>query len=128
MVAVDLAWIRCPIRAHGTEYRAEPTLTWMSGPTLPVDQVASTNSVTGSGFRVGASIAAKTAAGAAPVSGRHDRVPATCRDQPAASSCIASRLVKVRPRQNESRTYGMGRSTRGLSWGLNARAGSIRVP
>jgi hypothetical protein len=41
-------------------------------------------------------------------------------------ACICSSESNSRPRQNESRTYCIGRSTRGLSFGLPARAGSIR--
>jgi len=75
------------------------TVTWMSGPTLAADHVASTNGVVGGGLNAGASSAANTAAGAAPPSGRHDRAPATSFDQRTASACIASREVNVRPRQ-----------------------------
>ena len=90
-VAVERAWTCPPISRHGTEYSAGPTLTWMSGPTLPVDHVASTNGVAGSGPNAGASTAANTTAGAAPSSGRHDRTPATSFDQRTASVCITSR-------------------------------------
>src|SRR4051812_41012543 len=76
VVHVSRASRRCPISRHGTEYRLLPTLTWMSGPTLPVDHVANTNGLAGNGVSVSASAAANTAAGAAPSSGRHARVPA----------------------------------------------------
>jgi len=76
----------------------------MSGPTLGRDQVASSNGRTGNGIRVSASVAANTAAGAAPLNGRLARRPATCSDQRSASACICSRLVNSRPRKNESRT------------------------
>ena len=49
--------------------------------------------------------------GRRPSSGRHARPPATSADQRSASACICARLVNSRPRQNESRTYGIGRST-----------------
>ncbi len=126
-VAVQRAWTCWPISGHGTEYRHRPTLMWMSGPTLATDQVASTNGVAGSARRAGASTVANTVAGAAPSRGRQARAPATSWDQRTASACIAARLGKVRPRQNESRTYGIGRSTRGLSLGRKARTGSTSV-
>ena len=65
------------------------------------------------------STASNTAAGAAPSSGRQARCPATSSDQRAASACICSRDVNSRPRQNESRTYGIGRSTRALDHIVN---------
>jgi len=89
MVAVDRAWTCWPINRQGTEYNAGPTLTWMSGPTLPVDQVANTNGVAGSALNAGASTAANTATGAAPSNDRHDRVPATSRHQRTALDCIS---------------------------------------
>ena len=82
----------------------------------------------GSGLSAGASTAANTTAGAAPSNGRQARAPATSLDQRTAPDCMSYKEVNARPRQKESRTYGMGRSTRGLSLGLNARAGSTRVP
>jgi hypothetical protein len=100
----------------------------MSGPTLPVDQVATTNRLRGNGFRAAASTAANTAAGAAPSRLGCRRAPATSTDQSRASCCIASSDVNDRPRQNESRTYGMARSTRALSRGFAALAGSMSVP
>ena len=99
----------------------------MSGPTRAADQVASTNGATGNGRNADASTAANTAAGAAPSSGRHARAPATSRLQRSASARIPASEPNSRPRQNESRTYGIGRSTCGLSLGLAARAGSTRV-
>ena len=54
--------------------------------------------------------------------------PATSAHQRAAAACICASEVNSRPRQNESRTYGIGRSTCGLSLGLSALAGSIRQP
>src|ERR1035438_626107 len=105
MVAVERAWTCWPIRRQGTEYKAGPTLMWMSGPTLPVDQVANTNGVVGSGLNAGASTAAKTAPGAAPSSGRHDRAPATSWHQRTAPDCMSCKLVNARPRQKESSTY-----------------------
>lgn len=104
VVAVHRACTRSPINVQGTEYRAPPTFTWMSGPTLPVDQLASTNGVLGSGARAGASTAANTAAGAAPPNGRQARRPATSRAHRIASARICSKPVNSRPRQNESRT------------------------
>jgi hypothetical protein len=127
VVAVERAWTCSPIRRHGTEYNAGPTLTWMSGPTLPVDQVANVNTLRGNGFNAGASNAANTAAGAAPSRPGCARYPATSRHHTSAPSRMCSNDSKSRPRQNESRTYGIARSTRGLSLGLNARAGSINV-
>ena len=56
------------------------------------------------------------------------RRPATSRRQLIRACCICSSDADSRPRQNESRTYGIGRSTRGLSLGLTARAGSTRLP
>ena len=100
---------------HGTEYSTLPTRAWISGPILAVAQVASTNGPAGSGLSASFSIAANTAAGAAPSSGRQARHPATSADQRSASACICARLVNSRPRQKLSRTYGIGRSTRGLS-------------
>jgi hypothetical protein len=100
----------------------------MSGPTVGFDQDASTNTLRGSGFSSSASTASNTDSGAAPPSGRHERRPATFSDQSRAASCIASSEANVRPRKNESRQYGIGRSTRGLSRGLFARAGSINTP
>jgi len=96
---------------HGTEYKVRPTLTWMSGPTLHRDHCASTNGSAGSGLSRSCSAAANTAAGAAPSSGRHDRRPATSVHHRSAPDCICSMLVNSRPRQNESRIYGIGRST-----------------
>ena len=113
---------------HGTEYRLCPTFTWMSGPTLHRDHCARTNGVFGSGASAPASAAANTAAGAAPSSGRHGRCPATSADQRAAPACICARLVNSRPRQNESRIYGIGRSTCALSRGFRDLAGSTRQP
>ena len=100
----------------------------ISGPTLAADHVASTNGVAGNARNAGPSTAANTAAGAAPSSGRQARAPATSFAQRTAAACIPSTEVNVRPRQKESRTYGIGRSTRGLSLGLKARAGSTSVP
>src|SRR5512144_2770277 len=113
---------------HGTEYKVLPTLTWMSGPTVGADQEASTNTLRGNGLSTAASTASNTERGAAPPSGRQDRVPATVRDQSRAACCIPSSEANSRPRKNESRQYGIGRSTRGLSFGLPARAGSISTP
>jgi hypothetical protein len=42
-----------PMYFHGTDYRHLPTLTWMSGPTLPRDQVASSNASPGSAIGAG---------------------------------------------------------------------------
>src|SRR6266536_2890148 len=53
------------MKRHGTEYRHRPTLTWMSGPTVARDQVASTNRRCGKGFSSLASTAANTLRGAA---------------------------------------------------------------
>jgi hypothetical protein len=100
----------------------------MSGPIFALAQVASTNGPAGNGLSASFSAAANTAAGAAPSSGRHARIPATSVHQRSASACIRLRLMNWRPRQNESRTYGIGRSTRGLSAGRNALAGSGRNP
>ncbi len=100
----------------------------MSGPIFARAHVASTNGSAGSGRSVCFSTASNTAAGAAPSSGRHARRPAVSADQRSASACICSRLMNSRPRQNESRTYGIGRSTLALSRGFRDRAGSIRHP
>ena len=100
----------------------------MSGPIFAVAHVASTNGSAGSGRSASFSAASNTAAGAAPSSGRHARRPATSADQRTASACICSRDVNSRPRQKQSRTYGIGRSTLALSRGLSARAGSTRQP
>ncbi len=105
-----------------------PTLTWMSGPTVGVDQEASTNTLRGNGFSSSRSTASNTLSGAAPCNGRHERRPATLSDQSRAARCIASSEANSRPRKNESRQYGIGRSTRGLSFGFWARAGSINTP
>ena len=126
-VGVSRASTRRPMCCQGAEYSVLPTLTWMSGPILPVDQVASTNGRFGSDRNACASTARNTAIGAAPASGRQCRCPATSRHQAKACSRICCSEVNSRPRQNESRTYGIGRSTRGLSFGLAARAGSISV-
>ena len=119
----------CPISRHGTEYRALPTLRWQSGPIGPVDQVASTKSLGGNGFSAAASTASNTDTGLAP---SNDAVGPDVRDLPAPASAprpaSAASEVNSRPRQNESRTYGIARSTRGLSFGLNARAGSASTP
>lgn len=69
-----------------------------------------------------------TAAGAAPSSGRQARAPATSVHQRSASARIASSEANSRPRQNESRTSSIGRSTCGLSRGFRARAGSTKAP
>jgi hypothetical protein len=77
----------------------------MSGPTLAVDQVASTNGRrAGSGSSAWASTAANTLAGAAPESGRQARCPATSLDHRSASVCICWIEANSLPRQNESRT------------------------
>jgi hypothetical protein len=128
VVAVWRASSRWPISRQGIEYSVVATLAWMSGPTLAVAQLASTNTVAGSASSASASTAANTLAGAAPCSGRHDRWPATCWHQSSAACCSCSSEANSRPRQNESRMSGMGRSTRGLSVGLPARAGSISTP
>ncbi|MGX1480890.1 UNVERIFIED_CONTAM: hypothetical protein RKD50_009698 [Streptomyces canus] len=77
---------------------------WISGPTVAVDQRASTNGVGGRGSSSAASNASNTAIGAAPPNGRHFRRPATCWLQVTASDCMCSIEVNSRPRQNESRT------------------------
>jgi hypothetical protein len=100
----------------------------MSGPIFAVAHVATVNGPVGSGRSASFSTASKTAAGAAPSSGRHARRPATSSDQRAASACIRSSDVNSRPRQKLSRTYGIGRSTLALSRGFSARAGSMRQP
>jgi hypothetical protein len=128
MVAVERASRVSPRCFHGTEYKLWPTLTWMSGPTLHRDHSASTNGALGSGASFCFSTAPNTAAGAAPSSGRQDRRPATSAHQRTAAACICSRLVNSRPRQNESRIYGIGRSTCALSRGFLDRAGSTRQP
>ena len=128
MVAVMRTSAVLPMCRHGTEYSTFSTRAWMSVPILAFAHMASTNGSAGSGRSASFSIAANTAAGAAPSSGRHGRCPATSRDQRAASACICARLVNSRPRQNESRTYGMGRSTLALSRGFRDLAGSIRHP
>jgi len=128
VVAVARASTLHPMNRHGTEYRLLPTRIWMSGPTVGRDQQACTNTVRGNGFSSASSTAWKTASGAAPSSGRHDRRPATLADQSTAARCICPSEVNSRPRKNESRQYGMGRSTLGLSRGLRARAGSISTP
>ena len=117
-----------PMCRHGTEYSTLPTRAWMSGPILALAQVASTNGSAGSGRSACFSAAANTAAGAAPSSGRQARCPATSSDQRTASACICASEANSRPRQKLSRTYGIGRSTRGLSAGRYARAGSTRHP
>ncbi|MBB5128151.1 hypothetical protein [Streptomyces griseoloalbus] len=76
----------------------------MSGPTVAVDQRASTNGVGGRGSSSAASKASNTVIGAAPPSGRHFRRPATCRLQVTASACMCLIELNSRPRQNESRT------------------------
>jgi len=91
------------------------TWAWMSGPILAVAHVASANGPAGSGRSACFSTAPNTAAGAAPSSGRHCLRPATSRDQRTASACICVSELNSRPRQKLSRTYGIGRSTRGLS-------------
>ena len=106
-----------PMCRHGTEYSTLPTRAWMSGPILALAQVASTNGSAGSGLSASFSAAANTAAGAAPSSGRQARCPATSSDQRTASACICASEANSRPRQKLSRTYGIGRSTRGLSAG-----------
>jgi hypothetical protein len=106
-----------PMCRHGTEYSTLPTRAWISGLIFAFAHVASTNGSAGSGRSASFSTAANTAAGAAPSSGRHARPPATSSDQRSAASCIWTRLMNSRPRQNESRTYGTGRSTLGLSVG-----------
>jgi hypothetical protein len=90
----------------------------MSGPIFAAAQVASTNGPAGSGRSASFSTASKTAAGAAPSSGLHARCPATSADQRAAPACICSSDANSRLRQKLSRTYGIGRSTRALSRGL----------
>ena len=50
---------------------------WISSPTSGRDPDASSNRLAGSGISVSASVAANTAAGAAPPSGRHARRPQT---------------------------------------------------
>jgi hypothetical protein len=128
MVSVTRTSAVLPMCRHGTEYSTLPTRAWMSGPIFALAQVASTNGSAGSGSSASFSAAANTAAGAAPSSGRQARVPATSAHHRSASACICPRLANWRPRQNESRTYGIGRSTRGLSAGRNTRAGSGRNP
>jgi hypothetical protein len=88
---------------QGTEYSVLPTLTWMSGPILPVDQEASTNGLRGSGCSAWASTAANTEAGAAPPNGRHWRCPATSRHHTRACCCMCCSDVNSRPRQKLSR-------------------------
>jgi hypothetical protein len=100
----------------------------MSGPTVGVDQEASTNTLRGSGLSSSRSTASNTLSGAAPSSGRHERRPATVSAQSRAAEASASIEANSRPRKNESRQYGIGRSTRGLSFGFLARAGSISTP
>ena len=117
-----------PMCGHGTEYSTLPTRAWMSGPIFAVAHVASTNGSGGSGPSASFSAAANTTAGPAPSSGRHARTPATSVHQRSAAACICASDVNSRPRQKLSRTYGIGRSTRGLSVGRNARAGSGRNP
>jgi hypothetical protein len=117
-----------PMCCHGTEYSTRSTWAWISGPIFARAQVASTNGPAGSGRSACFSAASNTAAGAAPSSGRHGRRPATSADQRSASACICASEVNSRPRQNESRTYGIGRSTLALSRGLTALAGSTRQP
>ena len=112
----------------GTEYRAPATVTWQSGWTFGVDQAASSNGWVGTGSSAACSVAWKTPSGWAPPSGRHARRPATCRQQISAACTIACRFGKSRPAKKLSRTEGMGRSTRGLSFGLRALAGSISMP
>ena len=128
IVAVSRTSAVLPMCRHGTEYSTLSTWAWISGPIFAVAHVASTNGSAGSGRSASFSTVSNTAAGAAPSSGRHARRPATSSDQRAASACICARVVNSRPRQNESRTYGIGRSTRALSLGFSARAGSTRQP
>ena len=128
MVAVMRTSAVLPMCRHGTEYSTLSTRAWMSGPLFAFAQVASTNGAAGSGRKASFSTAVNTTAGAAPSKGRHGRAPATSADQRTASACICASEVNSRPRQNESRTYGIGRSTRGLSAGRNTRAGSGRNP
>ena len=128
IVAVERTSTRWPSSFHGTEYNVLPTLTWQSGPTFAVDQVARVNRVGGNGIRASLSAAANTLNGIAPSRPWCDRVPATCRHQVIAADCISATEANSRPRQNESLIYGTCRSTRGLSFGLRARAGSISVP
>jgi hypothetical protein len=100
----------------------------MSGPTLAVRHSARTNSPAGSGASVPFSAASNTASGLAPSSGRQARCPATPVHHRSPSACIWAREVNSRPRQNESRIYGIGRPACGLSRGLRDRAGSTRQP
>ena len=126
IVAVSRTSAVLPMCCQGTEYSTRSTWAWISGPIFAVAQVASTNGPEGSGRSASFSAASNTAAGAAPASGRHARRPATSADQRSASACICASDANSRPRQNESRTYGIGRSTLALSRGLIARAGSTR--
>ena len=128
IVAVSRTSAVLPMCAQGTEYRTRSTWAWISGPIFARAQLASTNGSAGNGRKEPFSALSNTAAGAPPSSGRHARRPATSADQRSASACICASEVNSRPRQKLSRTYGIGRSTRALSRGLRARAGSIRQP
>ena len=114
---------------HGTEYRLLPTLTWMSGPTLHRDHSASTNGLRGSGAQVRPSRPRRT-----PRPGRRRPAAGTTAARPprahqrSALGLHLRQLVNSRPRQNESRIYGIGRSTCALSRGFRDRAGSTRQP
>ena len=104
IVNVERASTFCPMKRHGTEYRHRPTLTWMSGPIVARDHVASTKRLCGKGFSSPASTAWNTVSGLAPPNGRHEREPATSVHHTSAACCIAAIEVNSRPRQNESRT------------------------
>ena len=82
----------------------------------------------GNGCSASASTAANTAPVRRPPAAGRRRRPATSRHQSTAAACICSSEANSRPRQNESRTYGIGRSTRALSRGFSARAGSTSTP
>jgi len=128
VVSVTRVSVTCPMCRQGTEYKTLSMTTWQSGATFGLTHRASWNPLVGNGSSSGSSTARNTDSGCAPSSIRCDRSPATSVHQVAARACMPATLAKVRPRQNESRTYCIIRSTRGLSLGLTARAGSIRQP
>ena len=108
-------------------YQAPPAWTWASRPTTASVHTAGSKGAAGSGSSAGRSTSRKTSRGRCPVV-PCTRRPASSRHHRSSAAFTSSRLAKARPRQNASRTKGIARSTRGLSRGCFARAGSMRQP
>jgi len=94
---------------------------------LACAQVTISNGVVGRASMVDCSIVWNSSNGAACVV-PWSRGPATRRHHRSAPVLISSRLPNARPVQKLSRTKGICRSTRGLSFGFRDLAGSIKQP